>query len=255
MHDYDTVLKSLPQYPENSIFERITGAKIGRWLKIELPEVQQTRVDLLAETADSLRSINLEFQSSNDLVLPLRMAEHALRVYRAYQRFPEQYVLYVGNAELRMPHKLVGPNFFCQYLLIDSRDLDGETLLSSPFANDNIIAILARHRDNRETIRRILESIAKMEAAARDLALSKLMILAGLGKLGEFIKTETKHKPILDDIMDHDVIGPAIRKGLEKGLQNGRQEDLNEGIHRESLAISRRLITKRFGPLPPTLAG
>ena len=44
--------------------------------------------------------------------------------------------------------------------------------------------------------------------------------------------------PILDDIMDHDVIGPAIRQGLQQGRQEGE------------LAILRRLIQKRFGPLP-----
>jgi hypothetical protein len=53
MHEYDTVLKALLQSSRNSIFERITGAKIGRWLNVELPEVQQTRVDLLGETADA----------------------------------------------------------------------------------------------------------------------------------------------------------------------------------------------------------
>jgi len=33
--------------------------------------------------------------------------------------------------------------------------VDEETLLNSPFAADNIMAILARHRDRRETIQRI----------------------------------------------------------------------------------------------------
>jgi len=42
--------------------------------------------------------IGFELQSSNDKSLPLRMAEYALRVYRKYGQFPEQYVLYVGNA-------------------------------------------------------------------------------------------------------------------------------------------------------------
>ena len=44
--------------------------------------------------------------------------------------------------------------------------------------------------------------------------------------------------PILDDIMDHDVIGPAIREGL----QQGRQEEV--------LKILRGQISKRFGAPP-----
>ena len=49
MHEYDTVLKALPQSPENFIVERITGARIDHWLNPEFPEVQQTRADLLGK--------------------------------------------------------------------------------------------------------------------------------------------------------------------------------------------------------------
>jgi hypothetical protein len=65
------------------------------------------------------------------------------------------------------------------------------------------------------------------------------MTLAGLRKLGESVRAEIKHMPILDDIMDHDVLGPAIREGMQKGRQEGE------------LTILRRLLTKRFGDLPP----
>jgi hypothetical protein len=111
VHEYDTVLKALLQSPRNIIFERITGDRIDRWLNVEFPEVQQTRVDLLGETADKRRIIGVELQSTNDAKLPLRMAEYALRTFRLYGRFPEQYVLYVGNAKLRMKSNLDGPAF------------------------------------------------------------------------------------------------------------------------------------------------
>ena len=48
--------------------------------------------------------------------------------------------------------------------------------------------------------------------------------------------------PILEDIIDHEVIGPAIRQGREEGrhegLQLGRQQ------------VLRRLLELRFGPVP-----
>jgi predicted transposase YdaD len=229
----------LLQSPHNSIFERITGARIDHWLNVEFPEVQQTRVDLLGETADPKRVIGLELQSANDAELPLRMAEYALRVYRLYGRFPEQYVLYVGNGGMRMPSELAGADFHCRYKLIDIRTLDEEALLASPFDADHIIAILARHRDRRETIRRILARVATLKGGTRDSAFKKLMILAGLRRLGDSIRREVKHMPILDDIMDHDVIGPAIREGLQKGRLEGE------------LAILRRQIARRFGSLDP----
>ena len=52
--------------------------------------------------------------------------------------------------------------------------------------------------------------------------------------------------PILDDIMDHDVLGPAIRQGLEQGRKEGKEE----GKQEEGLAILRKLMKKRFGRLP-----
>jgi predicted transposase YdaD len=239
MHEYDTVLKALLQDPRSSILKQITGAQTGRLLNVELPEVQQTRVDLLFEILEEIRRlVAIELQSANDPLLPLRMAEYSLRVYRIHKQFPEQYVLYVGNGPMTMPSALIGPDHVCRYKIIDIRLLDEEMLLDSPFAADNIIAILTHHKDRGETIRRILARIAKLEAGARDAAFSKLMILAGLRKLGASIRTEVKHMPILDDIMEHDVIGPAIRQGI----QQGRREEV--------LKVLRGLIAKRFGPLP-----
>jgi hypothetical protein len=139
---------------------------------------------------------------------------------------------------MRMPSELVGPNHFCRYTIMDVRNLDAEQLLNSPFANDNIIAILAHNHDHRETIRRILARIATMEPGLRDTAFSKLMILSGLRKLENSIRQEVKGMPILNDIMDHDVIGPAIRQGIQEGMQ------------KEGLKVLRGQIAKRFGPLP-----
>ncbi len=48
--------------------------------------------------------------------------------------------------------------------------------------------------------------------------------------------------PLLDDIMDNNVFGPVIRQSMEKGLEKGRRE--------EGTLILRRLVAKRFGPLP-----
>ncbi len=249
MHEYDAALKALLQGAENSIFEKITGVAVGRGrgLNVELPEVQQTRVDLLFETlAPTRRLIGLELQSANDPSLPLRMAEYWLRVYRIHKQFPEQYVLYVGNQEVKMASELAGPNHVCRYTIIDIRNFDEEILLNSPFAADNLLAILTHHKNRRRTIRRILERIAILEGGARYDAVGKLLIISGLRKLGDSIRTEVRQMPILDDIMDHDVLGPAIRQGLEQGRKEGKEE----GKQEEGLAILRKQMTKRFGRLP-----
>jgi predicted transposase YdaD len=189
-------------------------------------------------------------QSANDSLLPLRMAEYSLRVYRVHKRFPEQYVLYVGPEKMNTPSELAGANHVCRYKIVDIRDVDSEMLLNSPFAADNILAILTRYRNRRETIRRILMRIATLENGKREVAFSKLTILAGLRELEDTIRLEVKHMPILNDIMDHRVIGPAIRQGIKEGMEQGLEKGLEKGRHEEVMLILRRLMAKRFGPLP-----
>jgi predicted transposase YdaD len=147
---------------------------------------------------------------------------------------------------MRMPSELVGANFQCRFTIKDTRTLDEESLLNSPFATDSIFAILTHHHHRPETIRRILERIATLESGRRDDALKKLMILAGLRKMGDAIRAEVKQMPILDDIMDHDFLGPLIRQGRQEGIREG----LQEGVIKGELAILRRILGKRFGDLP-----
>ena len=115
----------------------------------------------------------------------LPMAEYSLRVYRIHGRFPEQFVLYVGAEEMKMFAELMGPNRVCRFQIIHIRDLDGETLLNSPFVADKILGILTRHRDRRETIRRILTKSLHWKLENADRLSTKLLVVAGLRKLGE----------------------------------------------------------------------
>lgn len=52
--------------------------------------------------------------------------------------------------------------------------------------------------------------------------------------------------PILNNIMDHKVIVPAIRQGLEQGRRESREAAKQE----EAIIILKRLISERFGALP-----
>jgi len=56
--------------------------------------------------------------------------------------------------------------------------------------------------------------------------------------------------PILDDIMDHDLLGPIYRRGEKKGRQEGRQEGRREGQRQGELNVLRVLLARRFGRLP-----
>jgi predicted transposase YdaD len=229
---------------------RELAGDVARWVNVELPELQNTRVDLLGETSDS-HLIHIELQSRNDPKMALRMAEYCLRVYRLFDRFPRQIVLYVGSEPLRMAAVLTnGGDVLFRYRLIDIRQLDGEELLNSSQPGDNVLAILARMGDRAEAVHRIVRKLSALETSARDFYLRVLLILAGLRGLEEVVEKEARKVPILEDILDNKVLGREFRRGLELGVQQGVEQGVQQGLHQGELNMLGRLITERFGAFP-----
>jgi predicted transposase YdaD len=245
MREYDITLKrTLTRLPGN-LLAGLTGFAVERWHNVELDVVRERRADLLGETGDG-QLVHIELQSTNQSGMARRMLEYAVDIDRRFGRFPEQIVLYVGNAPMRMKKRLVAPWGTFRYRLIDIRELDGEPLLASGRLEDNVIAILMRLSDEREAVRQILARIRVAEPAELGTALEELTILAGLRKLGEVIRREIEQMPILDKLIDHDLLGPILRKGIRQGRKEGKREGKLLG---QRLVIG-RLIEKRFGPVP-----
>jgi len=74
MHGYDVALKLTLREVDVAIRE-LVGTTVAHWLNVELPEVRNTRVDLLGEThAGEL--LHIELQATNDTSMALRMAEY-----------------------------------------------------------------------------------------------------------------------------------------------------------------------------------
>lgn len=241
MQRYNVTLKLLLQGPAKLTMIELAGDAVEKWLNVDLPKVQNPRADLLGETADG-SLVHVELQSANVAIMPLRMAEYCLGVLRLFGKFPRQVVLYVGEAPLGMDSELRGPDVSFRYRMIDIRDLDGDRLLESEETGDNIIAILARLRDHKAAIGKIVGRIAGLPAAEREIALSHLLILAGLRRWEETVEGEIQKMPVYIDILENKVLGPTFKKGLEEGELKGKLEG--------ELKILRRQIEKRFGPIP-----
>lgn len=163
------------------------------------------------------------------------MAEYAIGIYRQFRQLPVQIVVYVGEAPLRMPAALYGPdpadpNFSFRFTLIDFRDLDGNALLTSDRIEDNVLAILTRLQDRTAVVRQTLERIAALEEPARSATLARFLIISGLRRMASAVQEEIQRMPVLNDILSHGVIGPAILQGQQE--------------------IIRRQLEKRFGALP-----
>jgi Domain of unknown function (DUF4351) len=143
-----------------------------------------------------------------------------------------------------MPAVFGRPGFEVVYTLIDAHELDGNELLESSEIGDNLIAALARLRDHRDAIHRMVAKVAGLPHGAREEAMVVLYRLAGLRRLVPFVKQEIETMPLDIDLREKEVLGPPYIRGLEEGEAKGRKEG--------ELSVLRRLIEKRFGAVPPS---
>ena len=221
------------------------GGKVTRWLNVEMPTVQNRRVDLVGEL-DTGELLHLEMQGENDLQMAVRMLEYGVCILRREERFPRQVALYVGNDKMRMPDRIEAEGLSFRYRLIDIRDLDGAALLASDELSDNLLAVLGRLDDRMDAIRRILAKIVRLEPGKRHDAFLRLLLTCGMRGLEEEANEEWKKMAFSFRIEDNKVLGPMIRELVEKRGEKAKEEGLEQG----KKELVRRLIEKRFCPLP-----
>ncbi len=112
------------------------------------------------------------------------------------------------------------------------------------------MGILGTLSDKTAALRRLLLKIAESDPHARSAALAELTILARLRDMVPLLEKETERMPILEDIMDHEIIGRERRRGMEIGREEGRQEGRQEGRDEGQRVLVLGMIEKRFGTLP-----
>jgi len=240
MYNYDAALKTLLTESGAATVRAVSGLTIQRWHNVELT-VKQCRVDLLGET-NRKRLLHIELQSRNDAAIARRMYQYGGAIWAKHGRYPKQVLLYVGRDRMRMPTgHAANEDFTYRYAAVDIRDLDEKQLMESGGIGDNVLALLAGSRNERKTVREILERIAGMDESKRESTLEQLTVLAGLRHLVPLVQEEANRMPITENILDHELIGPAYKKGRRVGRKEGE------------LAMLRRLIEKRFGAVPPSL--
>ena len=269
MQQYDVALKTLLRGNARVTLRELIGVEIKQWHNVELPRVQNLRADLLGDATDG-SLVQIELQSGNDRKMGVRLARYGLFAYDTFRRFPRQVVLYVGQERRSMRGRLRLGGLSLNYRVVDIRKIKSERLLASESIGDNVIAILARLGCRKRAIRQVLGRIAVLPDDQRGRALTTLLVLAGLRKVASRVEREAKQMPILENILDHEVLGreykrglkqglekglergleKGIEKGKQKGVQEGMQRGMQKGLHEGAERVVRRLIENRFGPLP-----
>lgn len=183
------------------------GGPVETWLNVELPAIQNPRVDMLARAADGcLRHVELE--SHNSAELPRRVAEYYLGFHRHLKAHIEMVVLYVGKEPLRMAPRFQTPSMRFDYRLLDIREFDGEPLVESDDLGDNMLALLTDF-DPERVLQRVEARLRELEPGEKSDAARLFVVLSGLRDLEEKVAGRLG----MIDIMENKVLGPAIVKG------------------------------------------
>ncbi len=139
---------------------------------------------------------------------------------------------------------LEGPGLSYSCRIFDIRDISTAELLASPHLEDNILAVLTRLADSRETIRSILQRINAASTDQRATLIAELLLLVGLRQLRVIMERAIEQMSVLIDINRHTIFGPIHREGVKEGIEKGQQKGASD--------LVLRLLARRFGELPPS---
>jgi hypothetical protein len=225
---FDVSLKLLFRRSSGLVARAIFGGPVEEWLNVELPKIENPRVDLLARGTDgTLR--HLELESHNNGKMGRRVAEYYLAFHRRLDKHVEMVVLYIGKEPLRMEGVFKTPSMDYGFRMLDIRDFEGEPLIESGDLGDNMLALLTEC-DQERVLRRVEEQLQLLPGAEKLDEARLFVVLSGLRDLEATVSRRLQ----MIDLMENKVLGPAILRG--------------------EAAVVAYQLKKRFGPVPESIS-
>ena len=228
--DFDGALKELFERDRPLLLEKLTGGiAVKAFLNVELPKVQERRVDLLLLLVDGTL-LHIEFQSKNHRWMAHRVAMYHLLLVQKHKVRVRHVVVYVGQPRMNMPVKLdTGPLQFA-YDSMDIRELSVDELLNTGRPSDCALAVLAG--DGPDRLRDIVRSIAALpDNSERDRVIAQLMVLSGLRALDRQVEQEWSFMSVID-VTKNSTIMRWRREDEAKGREEGREEGTHIGVQK-----------------------
>lgn len=242
---YDNLCKRLAEESPATFARWLLGTNPGtiQVLKTEL-SLEPISADAITFLETSEQILHLEFQTqpTSEPPLPLRMLDYWVRLYRKYRRPIQQFIIFLQTttSEVVFTEEFVTETTRHRYQVIRMWEQN-----PAIFLNDRALlplAPLAQTNSPERLLTQVAAEVAKIEAIEqRRNVLAAVQIIAGL----RYDKTLIQQL-LREDIMRESVIYQDI---LQQGVRQGVQQGRGEG--EASLII--RLLTRRFGELPPQL--
>ena len=238
--DFDGALKEVFQQDRPTLLNYLTrGLAVKEFLNVELPKVQERRVDLVLSLEDG-SILHIEFQSTNDRNMAYRMVEYWPLIKRRFRRPLRQVVLYVGQARPAIANRLEEDDLRFSYGVMDIREIGADVLMKAGNHGDLALAVLAGGGDMR--LREILQQAAVVKGLQRDRLLAKILVLSGLRGVAGKVQWELRRMGVVIDVTKNPVLMRWRREALAEGEVLGEARGMNKLLH--------ELLETKFGPLP-----
>ncbi|WP_413166522.1 Rpn family recombination-promoting nuclease/putative transposase [Capilliphycus salinus ALCB114379] len=246
---YDNLCKRLAEESPATFARWLLGTNPGtiQVLKTEL-SLEPISADAITFLETSSQILHLEFQTqpTSEPPLPLRMLDYWVRLYRKYRRPIQQFIIFLQTttSEVVFTEEFVTETTRHRYRVIRMWEQN-----PAIFLNDRALlplAPLAQTNSPETLLTQVAAEVAKIEAIEqRRNVLAAVQIIAGLRYDKTLIQQLLREDIMRESVIYQDILQQGIQQGVRQGIQRGRGEG------EASLII--RLLTRRFGELPPQL--
>ena len=205
--------------------------------------VEPIRADSVVLMSSPAVVLHLEFQTSPDENMPLRMADYYLRLYRRFpQQEIEQVVIYLRptTSELVAQTEFITVKMNHQFRVIRLWEQPLEVFMTAPGLLP--YAVLSQATNKEEVLRQVVTQIQAVgDRRQQNNLIAATGILAGLQ-----LSQAVINRLIRSEVMRESVIYTQIyQEGEVSGEQRGRKE--------EATALVIRLLTRKLGDIAPVL--
>ena len=242
-NEYDRIIKENIEAVILPLSNKLFGIRPETMEEIttDLQVTLQRKPDVTRKITDQdgqPRILHIEFQTSNETEMILRMQTYRALLQEVHQLPLRQFVVYLGQKNPTMKTSIAefipGDDSNFRYDLINIHHYDYEQLVSSDIPEEILLAILGdfQNESPESVVARILERLLATSQDTLKLQryVRQLVIMSKLRNLENSTLQNIEKMPIEFDI-ENDVIYQRGRKeGEERGEERGKKERREEMI-------------------------
>jgi len=224
---YDKTIRSLLKDLPTTFLQLITGDRFSqntvKPLDVKLQKVIEREADLIVENTETGNIYHIEFQTTNDPSMPVRMAVYFYLILQNYGKAPKQYLVFIGNGKCTIPPCIEIENSKHCYKVIDLKeDIDCRALLESDNPNDWVFTVLCKLDPHKTAISNAIQKIKSInDRRVQQELIQKLFILAGLREeqILKLVEQEVKSMGLVIDPETNLYLKEIMEKGEIRGIK------------------------------------